>query len=218
MCQRRRPGCWWIRAAGRGGPWRPALRRRQAPRADIAIDVAHIVVQQDIGRSGRHGAKSGADDGGNGKVSLDQRVFEVVVKEVRDRHGPEADHFGHLAFGHLAHLATQPQQFQQIAGAEGGGVGRRAHQHGADKAAKAQDVAGVAVIRLGIAGGVAGEFAAVGVVVAEHAKIAAVVGKDRAALIGQDLQPVARQFQIAHDFGAEQRRDVGAVGISEAGV
>ena len=98
------------------------------------------------------------------------------------------------------------------------GSGGRAHQHRADEAAVAQHVAGVAVIGLGVALGMAGEFAAVGVMVAVHAEIVAAFGEHRAAFIGQHLQAVFRQFQIAHDLGAEQAADIGTVGIGEAGI
>ena len=64
----------------------------------------------------------------------------------------------------------------------------------------------------------AGEFAAVGIMVAEHAEIAAALREDGAAFIGQDLQTVFGQLQIPHDFRAEEARHIGAVGIGEAGI
>ena len=68
-----------------------------------------------------------------------------------------------------------------------------------------QDIARIAVIGFGIAGRMAGKFAPVGIMIAEHAQIAAILRQHRAPLIGQHLQPVFRQVQIAHDLGAEQR-------------
>ena len=82
----------------------------------------------------------------------------------------------------------------------------------------AQHVAGIAVIGFGVAGRMAREFAAVGVVVAVHAQIAARLGEHRAAFVGQHLQTVFGQFQIAHDLGAKQAADIRAVGIGETGV
>jgi hypothetical protein len=54
------------------------------------------------------------------------------------------------------------------------------------------------------------------VVVAVVGEIVAVAGEDRAALVGDDLQAEARQLEVAHDLGPEQRTDIGAVGIEEA--
>ena len=54
------------------------------------------------------------------------------------------------------------------------------------------------------------------VVVAVVGEIVAVAGEHRAALIGDDLQAEARQFEVAHDLGPEQRADIGAVGVEEA--
>ena len=85
------------------------------------------------------------------------------------------------------------------------GIGRRAHEQRPDEAAVTQDVARIAVIGFGIALRIAREFAPVGIVVAVHGEIAAVLREDRAALVGEDLQAVFRQFEIAHDLGPEQR-------------
>ena len=93
------------------------------------------------------------------------------------------------------------------------GIGRGAHQQRLDEAALAGDVAGITVIGFGIARREAGEFAPVRVMVAVVGEIVAVAGEHRAALIGDHLQAEARQFEVAHDLGAEQRTDIGAIGI-----
>jgi hypothetical protein len=48
----------------------------------------------------------------------------------------------------------------------------------------------------------------VGVVVAIVGEVVAVLGEDRASLVGNDLEAEAWQFEIAHDLGPEQRADV----------
>ena len=191
---------------------------RIAPGADIAIHIAHRVMEENIGRAGRHRPQRRADDRADGLIGLDRRVLEILVQIIGDRHGPEPDHVIHRQLRQAEHLFAQPGQFGNVARPKTGRIGRRPHQHRPDEAAMAQHIAGIAVIGLGIAFGMAGDLAAVGIMVAEHAQIAAVPGHQRAPLIGQDLKAVSGQLQIAHDLGAEQAVDVRTVGIGEAGV
>ena len=173
-------------------------------------------MQQHIGRARRHRPQRRADDGRDCQIGLDHRMLEIFVEVIRNAHRPEADHVADLRLGQVEQLAAQKGQFRQITRPEAGRIGRGAHQQRADEAAMAQDIARIAVIGLGIALGMAGKFAAVRIMVAEHAKVVAAFHQHRAPLIGQNLQPVPGQFQIAHDFRAEQRRDIGTVGIGEA--
>ena len=113
-------------------------------------------------------------------------------------------------------LLAEIDQFADVARPEAGRVGRGAHQQRLDEAALPRHVAGIAVIGLGIARREAGELAPVRVVVAVVGEIVAIPREHRAALIGDHLQAEARQFEIAHDLGPEQRADIGAVGIEEA--
>ena len=109
------------------------------------------MVQQNIGRARRHGAKSGADDGGHGEIGLDDIALEILVKEIADRHGPEADHVIHGRLAELSEVLAEPHQFGHVARAEARRIGRGAQQQRANEAAVAHDIAGVAVIGLGIA-------------------------------------------------------------------
>ncbi len=77
---------------------------RKAPGADRAIHIAHRVMQEDIGRAGRHRPERGADDRGDGLIGLDDRMLEILVEKVADRHRPEADHVVQLHLGQAEHL------------------------------------------------------------------------------------------------------------------
>ena len=107
-------------------------------------------------------------------------------------------------------------QLADVARAKAGRVGRGAHQERLDEAALPRHVARIAVVGFGIPRREAREFAAMGVVVAVVGEIVAVAREDRAALVGDHLQSEARQLEIAHDLGPEQRADIGAVGIEKA--
>ena len=101
-------------------------------------------------------------------------------------------------------------------GSKAGRVRRGAHQERLDEAALPGHVARIAVVGLGVALGEARELAPMRVVVAVVGEVVAVAGEDRAALVGDDLQAEARQFEIAHDLRAEQRADIGAIGVEKA--
>ena len=123
----------------------------------------------------------------------------------------------HLGGAQAGELLARDRAVRQCRAAQAGRVGRGAHQQRLDEAALARHVARIAVIGFGIARREAGELAPVRVVVAVGGEIVAVAGEHRAALVGDDLQTEARQFEIAHDLRPEQAADIGAVGIEEAG-
>ena len=89
-------------AAGRPHRARNRIRHRahaaprKTPGPDRPVHVAHVVVQQDVGGARRIGSERGADDAGDGQVSLDHVVFEILVQEFRDRHREEADGVAHF--------------------------------------------------------------------------------------------------------------------------
>src|SRR3546814_1184649 len=70
---------------------------REAPGANVAVDLAHVVMQQHIGGARRVDPEPGPDDAGAGEMGLHHLGLEVLVEEFADRHGPEADRLGHLA-------------------------------------------------------------------------------------------------------------------------
>ncbi len=203
--------------AGEGLRHRAHAAARIAPGADRAVHLAHIVVEEDIGRAGRHRAERGADDARERQIGLDDVRLEILVEEVGDRHGPETQRLGHFVRAELAEFPREIEQFGNVARAEAERVRRGAHQERLDEAALARHVAGIALVGLRVALRIAGEFAAMAVMVAVGGEIIAVAGEHRAALVGDDLQAVLRQFEIAHDLRAEEGADIGAVGIEEAG-
>lgn len=150
------------------------------------------------------------------KFALMTSVSKYSVEEVGDRHRPEAQGQRHFLSGETGEFLAEIKQLAKIARLEAGGIGRGAHQQRLDEAALPCDVARIAVVGLGVALGEAGEFAAMRIVVAVVGEIVAVAREHRAAFIGDHLQAEARQLQIAHDLGPEQRADIGAVGVEKA--
>ena len=99
-------------------------------------------------------------------------------------------------------LLAEIDQLADVARLHAGRVGRGAHQQRLDEAALPRHVARIAVVGLGIPRREPRELATMRVVVAVVGEVVAVAGEDRAALIGDDLQAEARQFEVAHDLRA----------------
>ena len=194
----------------------PHAAARIAPGADRAVDLAHVMVQQHVGRAGRHRPQRRADDAGDGEIGLDDVGLEILVEEIRDRHRPEAQRQRHLFPAQPGEFLAEIKHLAEVARPEACRVGRGAHQKRLDEAALPRHIAGIAVVGLRVALREPRELAAVCVVVAAVGEIVAVMGEHRPALVGDDLQAEARQLQVAHDLGPEQRADIGAIGIEEA--
>ena len=75
----------------------PHTATREAPCADAAVDVPHVVVQQDIGRAWGINTQTRTDDPGPGQVRFDQVIFKMLIKKVANRHGPKAQRLSQLA-------------------------------------------------------------------------------------------------------------------------
>ena len=149
-------------------------------------------------------------------MRLDHRRLEILVEEVADRHGPEADGLAHLALAHVMEAPAEEQELADVTGAQGHGIGRRAQQQWPDEPALAHDGVDVALVIVGVAPRVALHLAAQGVVLAIVGEVAAVGGEGGAALVGHHLQAETRQIEVAHDLGAQQAADIGAVGVGPA--
>ena len=124
---------------------------REAPGADRAVHVAHIVVQQHIGRARRVDAQPGADDPAAGQMRLDHRRLEELVEKVADRHGPKADRLAHLALAQVVEAPAEEQQLADVARAQRHGIGRRAQQQRPDEPALAHHGMDVALVIVGVA-------------------------------------------------------------------
>ena len=203
---------------------------REAPGADLPVDLAHVVVQQHVGRARRIGPERGADDGGCGGEALPARRLEILVEEIGDRHRPEADHVVHVPLAQPPELAADLQQALEVLAMAPGidavlheridlrRIRRRHQQRALDEAAIAADLHRVFVVRLGVADRMAAQrFARAVVVAVIDDPLALRIGRG-VDVVRDDLQPVARQVEEAENLRPQQRADVGAGRIGEAGI
>ena len=63
----------------------------EAPRAECAINFAHVVMQENVGGAGRTNAEKRADDAGGGHGCLEHVGLKPLVEEVDGAHGHELD-------------------------------------------------------------------------------------------------------------------------------
>jgi hypothetical protein len=97
-------------------------------------------------------------------------------------------------------------------------IRRRHQQRALDEAAMAADLHRIFVVRLGIADRMAAQrFPRAVVIVVIDDPFALRIGR-RINVIGDDLQPVARQIKEAKNLRPQQRADIGAGRIGEAGI
>ena len=121
---------------------------RESPRADRAVDVAHVVMQQHVGRARRVHAHGRADDAAAGEVRLDEIGLEIFAEEIRDAHRVEAHRVVDGLLAELRELLAEIDHFADVARPQRGRVRRRAQQQRTDELALAHHVGRVAVVRI----------------------------------------------------------------------
>ena len=189
---------------------------RETPGADGPVDAAHVVMQQHVGGTRRARPERRADDRAAGHVRLDDPALEVLIQQVGAAHGPEAQRVVQARLAELVEVPPEPQQLLEIARAPRGRIRRLAQQQRLDEAAVPQHVAHEAVVALGVAARMPRDLPPQRVVIIVQRQVPAAAHQGAAALVGDDLQSVARQLERTDDLGAQQAADVGAVRVGEA--
>ena len=181
---------------------------REAPGADRAVHVAHVVVQQHVGGARRIHAHCRADDAAAREMALDRVRLEVLVEEVGDAHRVEAECVVDELLAELADLAAKEKQFAEVPRLERGRVRRSAKEQGPDELALAHHVGGVPMVRIRVARVVARELATLNLLVRVVAEDVAARGDRDAAAVRHDLQAVTRELEVAEQLRPQQAADV----------
>ena len=80
----------------------PPRAKPQAP--DVAVDIAHVVVQQHIRCARRMNAQRGTNDAAAGQRRLDNVGLEILVEILGNAHRPEANRVVHAFLAHFMNL------------------------------------------------------------------------------------------------------------------
>ncbi len=145
---------------GDGGRHAAGLVFGKAPGAEGAVNFAHVVVEQDVGGAGRARAEKGADDAAGRFRPFEGVGLEPVIEQVGGGLGNQSGEGVEVFFAQTGGVAGGLPQAEQVAGGERGRVGRDEGQQRFDGHRHAYHQAGVVIVGVGIARGVAVEFAA----------------------------------------------------------
>ena len=201
----------------------PALG--DAPRAERPVDLAHVVMEQDVRRPGRADALIRPDDPGRGHRRLERVGLEPLVEEVRRAHRHELDEDRLLALRQAAEGPRQADERQQRPRVEVGRVARHDPEDRLDEAGHLDHELAVLLVRLGVVEAPAAELADGPAVVVDPPQVVAATGvcagalrqRRERAVERQDVKAVLGQPQLADDLGAEQADHVARDREAEAG-
>ena len=121
-----------------------------APGAEGAVDLAHVVVQQHVRGTGRPDALVGADDPRRGHRGLERVRLEPLLEEVRGRHRHQLDEHRLLALRQLPEAAHQAGERHQRARVVLGRVRGHDPQDRLDEAGHLDHELAVFLVRLGV--------------------------------------------------------------------
>jgi hypothetical protein len=100
----------------------------EAPGAEGAVDLPHVVMQQHVGRAGRARAQVGANDAARGLGALERVELEPFLEQVSGRLGDELRDPVELVLAQAARVLAELQQALHVAPAQR----RRIRRHQAD--------------------------------------------------------------------------------------
>ena len=194
----------------------PGPAARDAPGPEGAVDLTHVVVQEDVGRAGALDALVRPDDPGR-RHRRDERVgLEPLAEEVGRAHRHELDEHRLLLLGQLLERPQEAGQRGELAGIEPGQVGRHDPQDRLDELGHLDHELAVLLIGLGIVEAPAPELPDRPAVVVDPPQVV-VHERGERPVEGQDVEPVLRQVELADDLGSEEAHDVARDAEPEAG-
>ena len=149
---------------------------RDPPGPERAVDLAHVVVEQDVGRARALDALVRADDPGRAHRRLERVRLEPLVEELRRAHGHELDEDRLLALREPLEAPGEAGQRHQRARVEAGQVGRGDGQDRLDEPGHLDHQLAVFLVRLGVAGRPAAQLADGPAVVVHPPQVVAAAG------------------------------------------
>ena len=191
---------------------------RESPGAERTVDVAYVVVQQDVGRTRRTNAEHRADDAADRHGRLEHTGLEPLVQKVHRTHGHqlhvEMDHVG----THILKAFPQAKQLDEFDRVHRRGVGRGGVDDVAGKVGQLGHGHAELGVDLGVLLGETSDLAPRLVSVGPSAERIAVGKRQERALQRDHLEAVPGKPQLANDVRAKEANDVGADGELESGI
>src|SRR5439155_727799 len=208
--------------AQRLGSMRDGIRQaagaalRDAPGAECAVDLAHVVVQQHVGGTRRVHALERADDPRCRHGRLERIGLEPLVEEVGRAHRHELDEDRLLAFGQILEGSGEAGQRPQRPRVEARQVRRDDRQDRLDEPSHVDHELAVFLVGLGIRSRPAAKLTDGSAVVVDAPEIVAATlwrtlpraKRRERAVERQDVEAVLRELELADDPRPQQRDDV----------
>ena len=195
-------------------PAGPALG--DAPRTECPVDLAHVVMEQDVGRAGALDALVRPDDPRRGHRGLERVGLEPLVEELGCAHRHELHEDRLLALRELLETPRKTRQGHERSRVAAREVGRGDGQDRLDEACHLDHQLAVFLVRLRVARRPAAQLADRPAVVVDAPQVVAAPGgrtlprsqRGERAVERQDVEAVFRELEIADDLGTEQADDV----------
>ncbi len=190
---------------------------RESPRAENPVQLAHVVVQQNICGSGRAGSEQCADDPACRFGRLQRFGLEPFVQVIGRAHGQQLVERVKVLRPEIAEMPAESCQSGEVPWTERRRVGRHHAEQRLHRARHPVQHATELVVGLRVAQRVTRDLASILVViVALREVVAGGEGRQR-ALERQNVQTVAREIKVANDLRPEQAHHVREDGEREPG-
>ena len=174
-------------------------------------------MKQNVGGAGRTYAEECADDARGGHGGFEHVGLKPLVEKISSAHGHELDEIVFIFGVEILKALAEEGEFFQVARIERGGIRRNHAQDRFYEAAHGDHGLAELFVGFGIEFGVALELAARLAMIILAPEVIAVGHGCHRAVERQNFQAVAREIEIANNFGAKQRDDVRKNGKFEAG-
>ena len=181
---------------------------RQPPGSERAVDLAHVVVQQNVSRAGAAHAQKGADDSGRRHRRLEHISLKPLVEKIDGAHRHQLHLVVLVVRREFLKATTHPEQFQQAFRIQRGRIGRRHIHDWLDEVGHLDHRLAVFVVSLGIEPGMPGNLAPRLRVIVDPPQVVTAGHRREGAVERENLQAMTGKIEFPNDLRAEQGNDV----------
>jgi hypothetical protein len=182
---------------------------RKSPGTEGAVNLSHVVMQQNVSGAGRAHAEKSSDNARRRHRRLEHIGLEPLIEKVDGAHGHELDLVVFILARHALEAASDKEQLHQFFRIQRRRVGRNHAEDRLHEAAHRLHGLAEFIVGFGVDARVAGNFAMRLAVIVHAPQMIAVRHGSESAIERQDLESVARKIEVANDLGPQQRDDVG---------
>ena len=132
---------------------------RESPGTERAVNLAHVVMQQNVGGAGRAHAEKSSDNARGRHGRLEHIGLKPLIEKIDGAHGHELDLVVLVLARHALETASDEEQLHQFAWVQRRRVGRNHAEDGLHEAAHRLHRLAEFIVGFGVNARVAGNFA-----------------------------------------------------------